>query len=443
MGSLFSRKGFKKYFFNTNWLLADKLFKQAVSFLVGIYVARYLGPEKFGLLGYSIIVISLISPFWRLGLYPIINKEFIENPEREAQIFGTTVLAQVGMYFLAVIVVIAAAWGLSGFTPRERILLVIVLVGHFFSLSEVFEHYFNAKVRSKYVALAGIISVSVYAGSRVIFVLLELSLVYFAAAVVIESIVKAIFLLIFYLKNADESYKKWKFNGEVLKSLLSQSWPFILTGAMTGLYMKVDQVMIKHLLDDKAVGLYSVAVKLSEAWFLVPIVLTRSLFPAIINAKKVSLDLFRERMMSLYTLLIAIAITIAVIFWVYNEEIVKFIYGPDYLGAATVLGIYVWAIVFIFLNNAQWKWYIVMGYQNKAMLRIAIGLAINVSLNSVLIREYGIEGAAIATLITYFYVGYFGNLLSRDLRPNFILITKSFLFPSKRIATIFKGGELR
>ena len=46
--------GFRKYFANTSWLLGERVLRMVVSLLVGIYVARYLGPERFGLLSYAL-----------------------------------------------------------------------------------------------------------------------------------------------------------------------------------------------------------------------------------------------------------------------------------------------------------------------------------------------------------------------------------------------------
>lgn len=42
--------GFKRYFANTSWLMAEKIFRMAVTLSVGVYVVRYLGPERFGVL---------------------------------------------------------------------------------------------------------------------------------------------------------------------------------------------------------------------------------------------------------------------------------------------------------------------------------------------------------------------------------------------------------
>ena len=54
MSSFFALPGFRKYFANTSWLLGERILRIPVSLLVGIYVARYSGPERFGLLSYAL-----------------------------------------------------------------------------------------------------------------------------------------------------------------------------------------------------------------------------------------------------------------------------------------------------------------------------------------------------------------------------------------------------
>ena len=76
------------------------------------------------------------------------------------------------------------------------------------------------------------------------------------------------------------------FNKHIAISLLKDSYPLVLTGFVTSIYIKIDQIMIKEFLDSEAVGQYSAAIKLTEGWLLLPAIVASSLLPAIINLKK-------------------------------------------------------------------------------------------------------------------------------------------------------------
>lgn len=62
--SLKSNQGFMKYFKNTSWFLLEKILRLTVGLFVGILVARYLGPEKFGLFSYAQSFVGFFTAFY-------------------------------------------------------------------------------------------------------------------------------------------------------------------------------------------------------------------------------------------------------------------------------------------------------------------------------------------------------------------------------------------
>ena len=58
MSNFFVLPGFRKYVANTSWLLGERIRQIPVSLLVCIYVALYLGPERFSLLSYALIFVQ-------------------------------------------------------------------------------------------------------------------------------------------------------------------------------------------------------------------------------------------------------------------------------------------------------------------------------------------------------------------------------------------------
>ena len=89
MSNLFTRPGFRKYFANTSWLLGERILRMGVSLFVGIYVARYLGPERFGLLSYSLSFVMLFSSLASFGLDDILVRELVKRPEQRKNLLGT------------------------------------------------------------------------------------------------------------------------------------------------------------------------------------------------------------------------------------------------------------------------------------------------------------------------------------------------------------------
>ena len=83
MNSLLNNTIFRKYFTNTSWLLAERIIRMGVLLFVGIYVARYLGPERYGLLSYSNSFVGIFTGIALLGLDGIVVRELVKTPENK------------------------------------------------------------------------------------------------------------------------------------------------------------------------------------------------------------------------------------------------------------------------------------------------------------------------------------------------------------------------
>jgi len=165
--------------------------------------------------------------------------------------------------------------------------------------------------------------------------------------------------------------------------------------------MKIDQVMIQSMLGSEAVGQYSAAVRISEAWYFIPMVITSSLLPAIINAKKKSEKLYYARLQRLYDLMVWISLAVAVPMTFLSNWVINLLYGSAYNQAGGVLMIHIWAGLFVSLSVAQGKFWLINNLLNKQLIITISCSLINILLNLLLIKQYNIKGAALATLISY------------------------------------------
>ena len=209
--------------------------------------------------------------------------------------------------------------------------------------------------------------------------------------------------------------------------------------------MRIDQVMIKHMLNDEAVGQYAAAVRLSVAWYFIPVIVCNSLFPAILNAKKQSEELYYARLQKLYDLMVWMVIPIAMITTLVAADIVQFLYGAKFTKAAPVLAMHIWGSLFVFLGVVCGRWFLVENRLKENFLRNLIGALTNVILNLLLIPRYGINGVAVASIISYSVIAYFSLPLFRNTKKNLLLITRSLFFIStfETISKVIKCATQR
>lgn len=438
--SLQNNQGFIKYFKNTSWLLSEKIFRLVVGLFVGVWVARYLGPEKFGIFSYAKSFVGLFITIASLGLNGIVIRELVKDESRKDELLGTAFWLKL-MGALAVLIFLAIAINFTSNDQYTNILIFIIASATIFQSFNVIDFYFQSKVLSRYVVFANIISLFLSSVVKIGLILFEAPLIAFAWVVLFDSFVLACGFIYFFLKtnniNIPITLDNLKFKGATAVSLLKDSWPLILSGIVISIYMKIDQVMIKEMLDSEAVGQYAAAVRLSEAWYFIPMVIASSLFPAIINAKKQSEELYYARLQKLYDLVVWMAIAIALPMTFLSDWIINILYGSDYNQSADVLMIHIWAGVFVFLGVASSKWFLIENLQVYSFYRTLAGAIINIILNYILIPIHGIFGAAISTLVSQAIASYLFNMTNKKLRRTFLLQTNAFLLLFRKFGVKF------
>jgi O-antigen/teichoic acid export membrane protein len=424
---------FGKYFRNTAWLLAERIIRLGIAFFVGVYVIRYLGPEDYGKISYVLSFVGLFAAISSLGLDSIVVRNLVNNPENRDELLGTSfILKLFGILFSWVI--IAATVSFMNNDHEINIYIIIIISAFVFQCFNVIDYNYQATVQSVFVVQAYFVQIILSSIIKVTLVVNEAPLIFFVLVVIVDATVIALVLILNYLRKTG-SLLDWRWSSSCAKKLLKDSWPLILSGAAITIYMQIDQVMIKEILGYEAVGNYSVAVRLSELWYFIPMAITSSLFPAILEAKNKSNSLYLDRMQNLYDILVILAVAIAIPVTFFSDEIIFYIFGGEYGGSSSVLVIHIWAGIFVFLNNASWKWYIAENLQKIANYRLYVGLIINVLLNYFLIPIYGITGAAVATVLSRALSSYIGNIFLRKTRPLFFQQTKALFvfFDLKRV----------
>lgn len=424
--SLRAHQGFMRYFANTSWLFGEKILRMVVGLFVGIWVARYLGPEQFGLFSYAQSFVGLFTAIATLGLDGIVVRELVKDESRRDELIGTAFyLKLIGA--IAVLIVLAVAIQFTSNDQYTNILVFIIASATIFQAFNVVDMYFQAKVLSKYVVFANIISLFISSIVKIVLILNDAPLIAFAWATLFDSVVLALGFIYFYLKNNSKfKFQNLKFTKATAVALLKDSWPLILSGIVVSIYMKIDQVMIKEMLDNEAVGQYAAAVRISEAWYFIPAVIASSLFPAIISSKKQSEELYYARLQKLYDLMVWFGILLVLPLWFFSDLIILTLFGEPFANAIDVFEVTIFILILIFISSVHGKWLLSEGLQRYSLFYSIMGVISNVVANLYFIPKYGIVGAAYGTVLAQ-TVPYLLLFRNSKTRRQFYMIGKSFL----------------
>jgi len=391
--------GLKRYTENTGWFFIARISSLIVAFFSTIYVIRYLGPENYGTLSYAVSFVSLFGFIASLGIDNIVYRELVKRPEDETKILGSALGLKLLGGFIASLIAIGTALAV-GVTQIELILISIVSITLFGAAGQIITYAYHARVQSKYPAIITFCISLILAVSKLLVIFFDKGLIYFALVLLLESVLYAVFFAVSYQYHF-KKLQHWTFDNSTARILFATSWPLMLSTVSIMIYARIDQVMLRHYIDTTAVGIYDAAVRLADVWYIIPNVIIGALFPAIINARKTSQDLFRKRIQLCATFLITLNLLIILPTNLLAPHIIETLFGSAFNDSSNVLTIYIWSLIGFSLGQLMNAYLIAEDYVYIYLYASVITVLINISLNVLLIPTYGVTGAAFATLISY------------------------------------------
>jgi polysaccharide transporter, PST family len=415
--------GLYKIITNTSWLVGDRILRMVAGLFVGVWVARYLGPEQFGLLNYSIAFVALFVPLASLGLEEIVICEITQHPHEKYELIGSAfILKAIGGFLSLLITTLSFFLFRSGSSDW---VIVSILAGiYVFQAFDVILFWFRSQVQSKYAVLAGFFAFVITTVLKIILVETKANLLAFAWVNLAEALIVTINLIFFYQSN-QQSLLNWRPKLSYSIRLLKKSYPMIFAAFSTILYMKIDQVMLGQMLGDKAVGIYSVAVRISEIWYFIPVAIASSVTPNIINVRQESLEHYNQKIQTVFNSVVFLSYLVSIGMSFFAALIISELYGAAYTEATPILMVHIWASVFIALTAIRGVWLIAEDLTILYMQTTALGALTNIILNLILIPHYSGLGAAIATIISYAVASYISCMFHPQLRPVFDIMNKA------------------
>lgn len=418
-------KNFIKIFNNISWLFFDKIFRMGIGIFISIWLARYLGPLDFGILNYSVAFVAIFSVIANLGLNEIVVRDLInETYENRKEVLGTVFTLQLLASILSFLSIFLIAYFTEISGTISYFVLIVVGFSLIFQPIATIKYFYESQLNSRYfvwVENGVFIIISII---KIALIFLNANLITFAILISFEAILVFTILMVLYFKQKITE-KKWKYNHDRAKQLMTDSWPLVMSGIAIMVYMRIDQVMIGKMLGQKFVGIYTVALKLSEIWYMIPMIITSSLFPVILKSKLTCNKLYRQRIQYLLDFMTTISYVISILTLFFSQWLIIYLFGPEYSESAKILNVHIWTSVFVFIGVVGGKWYITENLQRLVFYRSIIGALINIVLNFYLIPRYSALGAAYATLISQIFSAYLIDYFSYKTKEIFIMKTKA------------------
>lgn len=416
--------------------MAERVFRMVVGLFVGVWVARYLGPAQFGLLSYAGSFVGLFAALATLGLDSIVVRELVKTPERRDELLGTAFWLKIGGAILLWVAIVAAVPLIKN-DIQTNSLIAIIAFAAIFQAFNVIDFNFRAEVKSKYVVHAQLAQLIISSITKLVFIAINAPLIWFVWVYLLDAVVLAMGLAVMYLRNSGKLlYWQWKW--QVAKELLRYSWPLMFSGMVLMIQARIDQVMLKSMIGNEEVGYYSVALRLIETFGFIPMVLSNSLTPTIINAKNKSESLYQFRLANYYRLSFLLFLLIGIPIYFLSEKIVVLLFGIEYQAAGILLSLMAIRLFFVNMGVARGVFILAENLFKYSLVSMVLGTIVNITLNYILIPDYQSIGAIIATIISFFVTIFLVDFFYIKTHKNVLLVVRS-IFTSYNLSFNIKG----
>lgn len=398
----------KKIASNVTWSLGGKLVNMASVLFVGILVARYLGPENYGIMNYVISYVAIFSVLAAFGLDNIEIRELSRQNDKKDAILGTCFSLRILFATVAYLGIVASL--LIHKTDRFTSLMILAYgLSLFTGTGNILRNYFTSIVKNKYIVKSEIFRTFVGAGIKILLLWFKAPLEYFIYAQLFDTVLVASGYYISY-KSIVGSVRLWKFDKTIVGFIMRESFPLVLSGAAVIIYQRIDQVMIGNMLNKTEVGYFATAGKFVDLIVFLPSVLVQTVTPMLIRAKEQHPETYEARKRTFVSITTWTAIAMSLAFSLLAYWLITYTYGVKYAPAIPVLQIMAFKAVGMALSSSGGQIIIMERMQKWAFIRNIMGCVLCVILNYFLIPRYGITGSAAVTIVTVMFTGCFANI---------------------------------
>lgn len=398
----------RKILRNVFWAVIGKVITLFSTLIVGIFVARYLGPKQYGLMNYVISIASLFTVFATFGSSEIIIRELSKKEKPKEVVLGSAMALRMGLAILCFISIVIYLF-FSGETTETSTLILIYSSSIFFSCSEVIRFYFTSIVDNEYIVKSEIFRTIIGAIVKIILLFCKAPLIAFVFALAFDFLLLASGYIVVYRKKIGPICQ-WNIDFKFVKTLLTTSFPLLISSTAVIIYQRIDQVMIAKMLDNEFVGYFSTAMSFVNVLAFIPITIMQTTSPILVEYwknDKLKYEQESQRIIGATTWLLIILCSIVALL---SSPIINYTYGASYTDAIPVLQILVFKVVGIAIINLSGQLIIIENIHQLAFIRNILSCVICIICNYYFIPRWGIIGSAWATIITVFFTGEVANI---------------------------------
>lgn len=411
---------------NSFWIMLENLSRFFFGIILTIVLSRYFGPREYGLFIYIYSISSFMILVCKMGMDSIMirdlltkNYSLLKQTKLHGSVFWILQIYSIIIYLISVLIF----WNIEE-NYQTKIIFSLFLTNIFFTSFLSIEYFYNSKFKSKISSNIKICCYLLFFFIKIYLIHQQYDLQKIIFVFVLENIFISIFLVLSFKYNYSLKFF-YVFDKKIFLKIFKSGIILSFSSILTFIQLRIDTVMIRNILSFEDLGKYSVSTKIYESWIFFITIFTLATFPILALYRKQGYEKFLTYFKRLMSFIVLLSIIISLICFNFDKLIIDTLFGEIYSKDNFVLKIIIWSSIFSSMGSFTNRYFILQNIEKNIFERTFIGSLLNIILNYYLIKIYGINGAALSTLITLLYINYFHDLLNKDTRKLFFI--KSYI----------------
>ncbi len=426
------------------------VFSKIFTYFYRIIIARFYGPEIYGVFSLSLMIAGWVVAFAGFGLtegilryVPIFRakKQFHRIRLLLKYSYLTTILSGIlGGVFLFFL----SNW-ISESIFKDPSLIIFLQIFSILIPLWVFSNLFLALIRAferinVYSFLLNIFQNILKVVFLGIFIYLGFSQTSIPLSYLFSTLVLLVSAYLYSVYFISSSLKKTSTisseDKKTFRGVFAYSWPLMFYGIIGNLLHWVDSFTIGYFKDTFSVGVYNAAIPIALFLMLAPEMFMQLFFPLITrhNSKR-EFSVSRELSKQVGKWIFIVNLPIFLLIFIFPGSFLNLLFGSEYIVASTALKILVVGFFAFSLFQISINLLSSLG-KSKTLLYNILGVCtFNLVLNIFLVPKFGLEGAAFSTSLSFILLGTLAVIQSYKisaiipLRRKMLLVFLSSLFP--------------
>ncbi len=378
-------------------LTAAEIATKGIALVFTIYLAKILGPEGNGVIGFAKYFVSFFVIVGSLGLDIYGTREIARQPDRITKyvnsIFSIRLILSAILYAILIIAVLLLN------KPIEVKVIILIAGMNIFSSGLLLNWVFQGLERMEIIALRQVITSALNLIGILVFVNSPDDI--YPAMIVMSAsmLINTAWMIAYYIKG--HGLIRFDYDPEFWKKIIKSSYPIGLTFMIVVIYNATNTVMLGFMRSDYETGIYSAAYSILIFALVPTSILQGAFFPKFsrLNAKEE-----RNRIVSKFALLsFLVGVLISFGFFVYSDFVISF-FGKRYAETTHILSYLMVSTLIVYVSTTFFSPLLAWKMEKIVMFTNLAGLGINLLSNFILIPKYGMYGAALSSIFSEFTV---------------------------------------